>query len=158
MHDHYIANTFKGQTDLSAFYIVNPTTFCIAFFPAFSFFRYWSVLRTTISVVSWVLDNMKENEKMIIHSNLNKVESLKNINITDFHWKIYSFIVRELISTNSEVVTFKSCGFWRMWRASLYEVIWYVYLVSGMRELCFKIAFFPSASGRMVMLYNAILK
>ena len=27
MHNHYIANTFKGQTDLSAFYIVNPITF-----------------------------------------------------------------------------------------------------------------------------------
>lgn len=27
MHNHYIANTFKGQTDLSAFYIVNLITF-----------------------------------------------------------------------------------------------------------------------------------
>lgn len=64
MHDHYIANAFKGQKDLSAFYIVNPIAFCIAFFPAFSLFRYWSVLRTTFSMVSWVLDNMKENWKI----------------------------------------------------------------------------------------------
>lgn len=91
MHNHYIANTFKGQTDLSAFYIVNPITFWEQyFFSAFPFIRYWAVLRTTMSVTSCVLDNMKENGKSI-HSNFCKVESWKNINITAFYWKIYSF-------------------------------------------------------------------
>ena len=62
MHDHYIANAFKGQTDLSALLLI--LLLFALLFSAFSFFRYWSVLRTTISVLSWVLDNMKENEKI----------------------------------------------------------------------------------------------